>query len=100
VTTDQLTTHPIRYRDLTAITTASTTVPAGNPLVWASSETGALLLDGRAMTQHRAIHACLTHSRNQIDPSATTSTRIVYRTLTGQTRTYEGIRPCRQETPA
>jgi hypothetical protein len=90
MSTNQLTAHPFRCLDLAAM---GETVPAGEPLVWTSTETGALLLDGRAMTQQRAIHACLTHSRNQIDPNATTPTRIVYRTLTGDIHTYAGTRP-------
>jgi len=92
-----------RIYDLAVMTstTGATVAPAaGEPLVWVSTETGAFLLDGMAMPQHRAIHTCLTHSRNQIDPVASTSTRIVYRTLTGQICAYEGTRPCRQETPA
>jgi hypothetical protein len=60
-------------------------------LVWRSPDSGALLLDGRPMTQQRAIHACLTHTRNMIDQSETTATQITYRTLDGAVCTYEGV---------
>jgi hypothetical protein len=61
-------------------------------LVWRSPLSGELLLGGREMTHQRAIHACLTHSRNQIEESQTTATRITYRTYDGLLRSYEGTR--------
>lgn len=57
--------------------------PAGEPvapaLVWRSVRSGALPSRGRAMTQQQAVHAVLTHSRNEIVDAETTPTRIAYR---------------------
>jgi predicted transcriptional regulator len=66
--------------------------PPAEPLVW-STRSGALLLDGRAMTQQRAIFACLTHTRNQIDESQTTPTQITYYEPSGAVRAYAGTHP-------
>jgi hypothetical protein len=67
-------------------------------LVWRSPRSGALLSRGRALTQQQAIHAILTHSRNEIIQSQTTTTRITYRTpaihgISGSVCVYEGTAP-------
>lgn len=69
-------------------------------LVWWSAETGRALLNGRAMTRQQAIHACLTHTRNEIDQGQTTFSRIVYRTPGGAVCTYEGTLPEPTPSPA
>ena len=57
--------------------------PTGEPvpeaLVWRSVRSGALLSRGRALTQQQAIHAILSHSRNEIIAARTTPTVITYR---------------------
>jgi hypothetical protein len=73
--------------------------PAVPALVWRSVRSGAPLSRGRALTQQQAIHAILTHSRNEIIPSRTTPTRITYRTPHSRpggpdaVTVYEGTRP-------
>ena len=73
---------------------------AAEHLVWWSTETGQALLDGRAMTHQQAVHLCLTHTRNEIDQSQTTFSRIVYRTPGGAVCTYEGTLPEPTPSPA
>lgn len=72
---------------------AAVPISASEALVWRSPQSGALLLDGKPMTHRRAVFACLTHSRNQIDPDQSTPTRITYREIDGTVGTYEGTRP-------
>jgi hypothetical protein len=72
---------------------AGTTAEPTAELVWQSPLSGEALLGGKAMTQQRAIHVCLTHSRNEIDQSQTDPTRITYRTPGGSACVYEGARP-------
>lgn len=72
--------------------------PVPPALVWRSVRSGALLARGRAMTQQQAIHAILTHSRNEIIQAQTTAARIAYRTPpihggAGSVCVYEGNLP-------
>ncbi len=68
-------------------------------LVWRSVRSGSLLTRGRPLTQQQAIHAILTHSRNEIIAAETTPTRIAYRTPnvrpwgSDSVTTYEGSPP-------
>jgi hypothetical protein len=73
--------------------------PVAPALVWRSVRSGALLSRGRALTQQQAIHAILTHSRNEIIEAQTTPTRITYRTPSSKpggadsVTVYKGTRP-------
>ena len=67
--------------------------PASLPCTWRSPRTGHLLLGGKEMTHQQAVHLCLTHTRNEIDPTQTTPTQIVYRSPNGQVCTYEATLP-------
>jgi hypothetical protein len=65
------------------------------PLVWTEIHSGELLLGGREMTRTRAIHACLTHTRHQVDPDRSTAAQITYRTPAGAVHVYRGTSPDR-----
>lgn len=73
--------------------------PLAQALVWRSVRSGALLSRGRALTQQQAIHAILSHSRNEIVAARTTPTVITYQTPNSRSGepdsvvVYRGTRP-------